>query len=80
MNYEAFLKQKEQIEQLSAAEQKAFYAQLRGCDKSFFPSPTQSLHSPNPFKGSGQKSLGERGERERGTTRFSKRVFPSRKL
>lgn len=34
MNYEEFLKQKEQIEQLSAAEQKAFYAQLRVCDKS----------------------------------------------
>ena len=80
MNYEEFLKHKEQIEQLSAAEQKAFYAQLRVCDKSFFPSPTQSLHSPKPFKGGGQKSLGERGERERGITRFSKRVFPSRKL
>lgn len=34
MNYEEFLKHKEQIEQLSAAEQKAFYAQLRVCDKS----------------------------------------------
>lgn len=34
MNYEEFLKHKEQIEQLSAAEQKAFYAQLSVCDKS----------------------------------------------
>ena len=53
---------------------------LRVCNKSLFPSLTQSLHSPKPFKGGGQKSLGERGERERGITRFSKRVFPSRKL
>ena len=52
MHYEEFLKQ---IEQLSAAEQKAFYAQLSVCDKSLFPSPTQSLHSPKPFKEEAKK-------------------------